>query len=318
MKRSALVTPLLTLFAVLSAAALLAACGKKTEGAAAATQVAVKVGSEEISVHQINQVLSRANTAGATPQALQAMSREVLERLIDEQLEVDQASENKLNRAPEVVAAIEAAKREVLARAYLQQLVSTLPKPTPEETRKYYADHPVLFAERRVYNVQELIVPAPADPAVEELFKAYAANGKPLEELAAALKAKDIKFQGGSAARAAEQVPLDLLDRLAALKDGQSLLTQTPQALTLVHLASSQAQPVTEEAALPRIAQFLSNQRANEAIADNLKKLRAATRIEYQGEFAKPLAAAAPAAPAEPAAADPGKALLEKGVSGLK
>ena len=99
----------------------LVACGDK-EGKKVATQVAAKVGSEEISVHQINQVLSRTNTGGASPEAVQAMGKEVLEKLIDQQLAVDQATENKLHRSPEVVAQIEAARRDILARAYIQQV----------------------------------------------------------------------------------------------------------------------------------------------------------------------------------------------------
>lgn len=314
----------------------LVACGKSEEsGKAAATQVAAKVGSEEISVHQINQVLQRTNTNGASPEAVQGLSREVLEKLIDQQLAVDQATEAKLHRSPEVVTQIEAARREILARAYLQQLTGSLSKPTPEETKKYYADNPQLFSQRRIFNVQEIV--APSTPAVLEQLRSFAAAGKPIEEVAAWLKAQNVKFNGGAATRAAEQIPLEVLPKVHALKDGQSTVLESAQNLTFLRIASSQSAPVPEAAALPRIEQFLSNQRANEAVTSNIKALRAKTTITYMGEFDKPVAkAAAPAAapvtpapaaatptaaPTAPAAAatdDKTKAAIEKGVAGLK
>jgi len=137
--------------AVLVAVAL-AACGDKS-GPKPATQVAAKVGSEEISVHQINFVLSRSNTANTAPENAQRLRQEVLERLIDQQLAVGQAVQNKLDRTPEVVSQLEAARREVLARAYVQQVAGDLPKPTVDEAKKYYADNPALFSERRVFNL---------------------------------------------------------------------------------------------------------------------------------------------------------------------
>lgn len=318
------------LLCALSLAVLgLAACGKSEEsGKAAPTQVAAKVGSEEISVHQINQVLSRTNTNGASPEAVQGLGREVLEKLIDQQLAVDQATEAKLHRSPEVVTQIEAARREILARAYLQQLTSSLPKPTPEEARKYYADNPQLFSQRRIFNVQEIV--APSSPAVLEQLRSFAAAGKPIEEVAAWLKGQNIKFNGGAASRAAEQIPLEVLPKVHALKDGQSTVLEGGQNLTFLRVASSQSAPVPEAAALPRIEQFLTNQRANEAVTSNIKALRAKTTITYMGEFDKPVAkaaapAAAPATPAPatatPAAAgtdDKTKAAIEKGVAGLK
>jgi EpsD family peptidyl-prolyl cis-trans isomerase len=321
----------------------LVACGNKDDKKAA-SQVAARVGSDEISVHQINQVLSQSNSAGATAETVQAMSRQVLEKLIDQQLEVSQAEEKKLNRSPEVVAQIEAAKREILARAYLQQLVAALPKPTEGEARKYYAEHPALFAQRRLYNVQELIV-APQEGLAEQ-FKIFAASAKSLEDAAEWLRKKDIKFGGGSAQRSAEQIPFELLDKLAALKDGQTMVVNAPRELSLVRIVSSVSQPVKEDVALPRIQQFLGNQRANEAIAADIKQMRAATKVEYMGEFAKapaaadadkaagaqnaaasdktaaPVNVAAQPAPAASASTmseeDKTRALLEKGVSGLK
>lgn len=304
------------LLLAVAVAAALTACGKH-EDKQVATQVAARVGDDEISVHQINMVLNAANTSAATPQDVQRMSREVLEKLIDQQLAIAQANKKELNRTPEVLAQIEASKREILARAYVQQLISGLQKPTADEVKKYYADNPQLFSERRVFNVQELIIPM-QDGLVEQLG-VMANAGKPIEEIANWLKSKDIKFNGGSATRAAEQIPLEMLKRLQPLKDGQSLVAQTPQAVTFIRVASSRTMPLDEATATPRIEQFLSNQRASEAIASNMKGLRQSAKIEYMGDFAKPLATAAAPAVTAPAAAKPDdQANLEKGVAGLK
>ena len=295
------------------------ACGKH-EDKKVATQVAAKVGDEEISVHQINMVLSNANTSAATPQSMQAMSREVLEKLIDQQLAIEQANKKDLNRSPEVVAQIEASKREILARAYVQQLVGGLPKPSQDEVQKYYAEHPQLFAERRIFNVQELTIPKQAGLA-EQIAPVINA-GKPLEDIVALLKARDIKFGSGSATRSAEQIPMDVLNQLQKLKDGQSMVAQTPQAITIIRVASSRQVPVDAASAAPRIENFLANQRASEAIAANMKVLRQSAKIEYMGEFAKPLqtAVVASSAASAPAASssDASKADMEKGIAGLK
>jgi len=301
----------------------LTACGNK-EDKKIATQVAAKVGAEEISVHQINQVLSLSTPAGAAPQALKAMSREVLEKLIDQQLAVEQATENKLHRSPEVVSQIEAARRDILARAYVLQFTSSLPKPTVEEIKKYFSDNPPLFSERRIFNIQEIVL-APGPGLVDQLQTQILA-GKSMEDIANWLKSKDIKFNGGAATRAAEQISLELLPRVLALKDGRSEVIASPQGITVLRLMSSQLAPVTEEVALPRIAQFLTNQRASAALATHIKELRAKTSISYMGEFAQAEAGntAPPEAPVEkpankpPESAKPTQTAIEKGVAGLK
>jgi len=299
----------------------LSACGNK-DGKATATQVAAKVGSEEISVHQINQVLARSNAGGASPQEVQTASRDVLEKLIDQQLAVSQAIENKLDRSPETVAAIEAAKRDILARAYIQKIASTVSKPTTDEAKKYFVDHPELFSARRIFNIQEVLVATA--PGLLDQLRSLASAGKGTEDVAAWLKSKDIKFGGGNATRTAEQIPLELLSKIHALKDGQNLVLDTPQSITFLHLASSQSSPVDQATALPRIEQFLNNQRATEAINADIKRLRSSTTISYMGEFAKGEASSAPAIPVTQvqnppvAPADQAKSAIEKGVAGLK
>lgn len=300
------------LLAALVVTLTLTACGDKEEKKVA-TQVAAKVGKEEISVHQINQVLSRTNAGNASPAAVDKLRRDVLEKLIDQQLAVDQAIESKINRSPEVVAMLESARREVLARAYIQQITGALPKPTPEELKKYYVDHPALFSERRVFNLQEVQLPASAGPAIAENVRGMLAAGKPLEEVGLFLKGQDIKFGGGAATRAAEQIPLEVLTKLHALKDGQSMVVQNPQGFNVVKVVASQTAPVPEANALPRIEQFLANQRGAEAVSKAIKDLRAKSTITYMGDFAGGPAAAGAAAPAAaaPAAAAPAPAAAD-------
>lgn len=306
---------------LLGACLTLAACGGK-DSKPAATQVAAKVGSEEISVHQINQVLQRTNAAAASPEAVRKISRDILEKLIDQQLAVEQANQANLNRTPEVIAQIEAARRDILARAYLQQVTSGLPKPSTDDSKKYYAEHPQLFAERRIYNLQEINLAKPVAGDLTGQLRGLLDAGKSFDDVAAFLKAQNIAFKGGPVSRAAEQVPMDMLAQLHPLKDGQSLLFEAAQALTLLHIVSTQTVPVTEADALPRIGQFLANQRAADAIASEIKRLRGSVSVTYMGEFATPDGHADatknneqnPALTPVTAA----QAAIEKGIAGLK
>jgi EpsD family peptidyl-prolyl cis-trans isomerase len=302
---------------------LLAGCGNHEEKRSA-TQVAARVGSEEISVHQINQILSRTNLAEATPQAVRAMSREVLEKLIDQQIAVDQALEKKLQRTPEVVSQIEAARREVLARAYLQNFVGATAKPTADQVKKYYQENPSLFSERRIFFLRELLIPADADTTSQ--LKNFLNAGKSVDEISVWLKGRQVKFADGRTQRSAEQIPLELLTKIHALKDGQSTLLETQQAVTLLQVISSQLSPLSEAVAMTRIEQFLINQSASEAVAANIKKIRGSTKIAYLGEFANaesPTNNSAPNATSVPAGEQSisdksGKTSIEKGVAGLK
>ncbi|HLO95745.1 MAG TPA: EpsD family peptidyl-prolyl cis-trans isomerase, partial [Burkholderiaceae bacterium] len=136
-------------------AALLVACGG---GKGDATQTAAKVNKEEITVHQINQLLQRQ--PGLGEKQADAMSRQLLERLIDQELSVQKAQDLKLDRDPRVVQQIEAAKREILARAYAERIGESVSKPSADEIAKFYNEKPALFKERRVYSLQEMSIEA--------------------------------------------------------------------------------------------------------------------------------------------------------------
>jgi len=241
--------------ALIATAALLAACGDK--GGAPASQTAAKVNKDEITVHQINFVLQQQRNL--RPEQAEAAGKQILERLIDQQLALQKAEETKLDRDPRVMQQIEAARREVVARAYLEKLGEAAPKPTPEEIKKYYDDKPALFSQRRVYQIQEIGIETTPDrlPEIRERLAA----AKNVNEFIAYLQSSGLRFSGNQAVRAAEQLPLSSLDALAKMQDGQALVLPTPTGAQVVVLAGSRMQPVSEEQARPAIEQFLLNER---------------------------------------------------------
>lgn len=308
--RSAPARTLVIVAAAAAAAALaLAGCGSKKDKAA--SQTAAKVDKQEITVHQINYVLQQQR--GLRPEQADAASRQILERLIDQQLALEKADGLKLDRDPRVVQQLEAARRDILARAYAEKVGEGAAKPSAEEIKKYYDDNPALFSQRRIYTLQELAVEA--RPEQYQMLRDRLGASKNINEFIEFLKAGGLRFAGNQAVRPAEQLPLNALKALAQLKDGQAIVNTTPNGLQVLVLAGSTTQPVSEEQARPAIEAFLLNERRARLLQDDLKALRAAARIEYVGKFAEgphpgasapaadaPGAAAQPAAPAAPAA----------------
>ena len=287
----------LSLIALVSSAALLAACGDKKEKTA--SQTAAKVGKAEITVHQINFVLQQQRNI--RPEQADAASKQILERLIDQELALQKADDLKIDRDPRVVQQLEAAKREIIARAYLEKVGEAAPKPTPEEIKKYYDEKPALFKERRIYSIQEIAIEAKPDqvPALREKLTA----SKNINEFVEFLKANEFKFAGNQAVRAAEQLPLQSLDAFAKMTDGQAMLNQAANGVQAGVLAGSRSQPVSEEQARPAIEQFLLNDRKRKLIEDDIKAMRAGAKIEYVGKFGEGAPAAGGAASAAPATA---------------
>ena len=284
--------------ALLCAAGVLSGCGAKDNSA---TQTAARVNKDEITVHQIGAQLSQQ---AVKPDLVQDAERQILERLINRELAVQKAMDLKLDREPKVVQAIDSARQEIIARAYADRLGEGAARPTPAEIKKYHDEHPALFSDRKVYQLQEFAVEA--DATQVEALKAALPPLKTAEDLAAYLKANNLKFASSQSVRAAEQLPLPLLPVLSRMTDGQALLNPTPKGAQVVILRGARSQPVDANGASRAIEQFLLNEQKRKLMADDMKALRAAAKIEYRGRFAAsappPAEASRPATAADVAA----------------
>lgn len=276
---------------------LFAGCSDPKAGTA--TQVAARVNDGEISVHQVNYLLQQREVR---QDEVAAASRQALARLIDQELAVQKALNLKIDRQPAVLQALEAARRDVLARAYMERVSETALQPTAAEVERFYKDKPALFQERRIYHLQELHIEV-SQARLQDLEQRLIA-AKDLNMFTDYLRSSDIRYVQSRTVRAAEQLPLERLDAFASMRDGQARLMPTPTGAVVVVLLKSQPQPVTLEKASPAIEQFLSSQRKREMVERDIKDLRAAAKIEYVGKFAE---GSPPSAAAETPVSGPGE-----------
>lgn len=271
----------ITTYSLLFSTVILTGCGER-QSTSSPTQVAAQVNGDEITVHQVNNLMGRYPSI--TPETADAAKHDVLRRLIDQQLAKQQAIEQKLHRTPAVMQSLDIARNEILARAYLEQIAAGQPKPTPEEVSKYYADHPELFTQRRIFSLEEILV-LPQEGIVVDLRK-QVEKARTMQEVATWLNASNIRFNSKRGVLAAEDVPLEVLPKLQAMKEREIRLIESGPRLQVFHVISIQRAPLNEGEARPRIEQFLLNQRINEAVMMKMNQLKETASIVYMGEFA--------------------------------
>jgi EpsD family peptidyl-prolyl cis-trans isomerase len=298
------------------------------DGDKKSTQVAAKVNSDEITVHQMNQAMQRL---GNLPEErIKPAQKQVLDRLVDQQLLVQQAIEQKLDRDPNVLATLEASRRQILAQAYIQKVAGGAPKGTGDEIKDFYTKHPELFQERRIYRFAQVAIAVQGEQQqairakLEQLDKSPD-KGRILPQFAEWLNQQGIKFRATQNTQAAEQLPLEALPRYHQMQIGDIMFQPGPEGVVVSQLTAAQTQPLNEEQARPFIEQYLQNRERLKLSEDEMKRLRTAAKIEYVGDFAKLEAEAPPSTPEVPAPSnegqtspEPDKRYLEKGIKGLQ
>lgn len=293
----------------------LSACGNKEKKPG---QSLARVNGEEITVLQLNEELQRSGVqSGQQEQA----SKQLLESLIDRQLLINEATKEKLDRDPQVSQAIERAKAMVLAQAYLQRRVGQISRPTKEEVEAYYNQHPEFFARRKLLEMRELVL---ASSDMSAAVKTAADNAKSLDEVAQFLDAQKVKYGRAQLARTSADLPPELSAKLLAMPKGQLFIIKEGARSMLIAISDIKESPVALEGAAPQIEQFLANKKSKDMADAELKRLRAAAKIEYlnkaagAAEAAPASASAASSAPAAAAAPASTSDSTERGVAGLK
>jgi len=267
-------------------ATLLVGCGNSFSSAPS-QQIAATVNGEAIAVHRIKPAEPAGAAGAGRTLAAGGGAVAALEGLIDQALLAQKAAAMRLERDAAVVREIEAAKQKILAQTYVDR---SIPKQSisTDDIVAFYRQHPLWFEQRQSYRLNELVAsPGPAEMAA---FRARAADVCRLEELVDWLHARQLTFLMIHSVKFAEQLPDDMLVRIAGLKNGQTTVFDNPgvpDSLSVIQLLRTQPAPLTLTAASPFIASRLLELERERFARAKVRQLRAAASIEYLGPFAE-------------------------------
>ncbi|HVY06896.1 MAG TPA: EpsD family peptidyl-prolyl cis-trans isomerase [Burkholderiales bacterium] len=252
-------------------------CGCDVEAShEAATGAVARVNDEIVLARELGDQVAKAGLHAGEGAGIRR--KQVLEALVDERLLAQRALENRLDRQPETIAALEGARRRVLARAAIEQASGRGPI-GEREIRDFYVAHPELFERRRTYVFHrfDLAAGKKLPPSLQKLLDK--ASSAP--EVRAALRQANVAFTDRSETRIAQTLPAAMLKQATRMRKGDILILNDGAATVLMQLEDSVPDPMDAARAAPEIRAYLADERSRVAADALLRQLRKNARIEY-------------------------------------
>lgn len=303
----------------------LAACGDK-EAKLPDGQVVATIDGKDVTVHELNAELGLIRAPADTPRKY--LEQVALARVIERKMLAEEARKLKLDNRPEFLLSKIRAEEGLLVQSLQADIQSKVPRTTREAAQKYIDENPQVFAERRLFAIDQIQFLRP-----DNLASLPLANAKTMGEVERILVDANIEYR-----RAPQQVDTltinpNLTSEILKITNSANpepfMFIDQPQGAAgpvvfINNVTASKLQPFVGERAISYAENLLQQQNVQKRLASELEKWKESykTKIVYADGYGEPdqsllkggtppaaAAAAAPAAASAPAEIRPEDAL---------
>ena len=257
-------------------------------------QVVATVDGQEITLRDLQNEMGGATFPD--PKARRAAEIRVLDNIIGRTVLADAARKQGLEKTPQFAINKKRALDALLVQTLEQKIVSSVPQPTKDEAESFVAAHPDIFAERKIFSVDQIRMPRPSDPAVLKALVPL----KTMEEIESLLKADNIPYQ--RVATSLDSVGTDprLLDAINKLAANEVFVIPGGDGLLVNVIRDSKTTPFTGPAAVDYARNLIARQRSQESAARAFNDILAKARetVKFNKDYQPTAADAAPGAKA--------------------
>jgi EpsD family peptidyl-prolyl cis-trans isomerase len=246
---------------LLACSAVLASCKNDSPKG----QVVARVYGDEVT-----ETMLAAEMGGAPrdPAAQKQARAAALEHIITRMVVAHAARDHKLDKTPEYAIQLKRGTDELQANLFEKSVAQQVPQPSPDEVQSFLDQHPLQFAERKIYLVEQ-IQALVSDPKQAAQIGAQTSFEGAMQMLAAANAPMQRSVSTVDPLRIAPQ----LTEKLATLAPGQMIVGGGDRGVQLIRVVQVQPAPITGAAAQQAGQQILRQQRQREAVAKSVKAL---------------------------------------------
>jgi peptidyl-prolyl cis-trans isomerase C len=273
---------------VIGAVALLCACHRPAllggKGPAPTGQVVAKVDGREVTVRDLQAELGGAQLTD--PKQLKAAEQRAVELIVVRSLLADAARDRGLDKTPDFAVLKQRAVDTLLAQSLQGNIAQSVPAPAPEEVDRFISVNVSLFAERKIYDVDQIRFARTADPAVVKGLEPL----NTLDDVAAYLTKLNIGFARGSAALDVAGMDPRVADAIGKLPAGALFVVPSGEVMLVNGIKASRVVPLTGNDAKTFATNLLKREHIQEAVERQTSAIVAQgmKRVQFNPAFAPP------------------------------
>lgn len=240
-------------------------------------QVVATVGGTDITLQDVR---AEGRADGVPESAGPAAQAALLQRVIDRQLLVQAARDQKLDQAPNEPSDLARLQQTWLADKAAKRLLVGLTAPTDAQAQAFMTAHPFAFSKRERVNARTLtLAQVPALLVQLKTFKSF-------DQAQAFLKRLGVATSVGAGEVDTAQLPAEAAAQLAVTPVGTLLITQPPGRIQLAQVQGHTPVVLSAAEQLNLAKRALANEAASQRISAELAKRKAKTPIAYQPGYA--------------------------------
>ena len=271
----------------------LSGCSEDKAAAAPKGQVVATADGMEITQRELAAEMDLlSGAAGDDPDNVRQAA---LQQIIARKLLAREARTRKLDDSPDFGLLKQRAEETVLEALLQRSMTRNLPAPTIEDARRYMADNPDLFAQRKLFSVEQIRVPLAQGQALLDKLKPLSS----LQEVEALFAKEAVQFERDTGTLDAMQSPPVLVKQMLALPPGEIFILPMQDSLSVNRIVEIRSAPVDEGEAERFALHYLRQKGISDTLKNQLAEVmkKHKDKIRYQRGFGPAVAEASREAP---------------------
>jgi len=246
-------------------------------------QVVATVGSREITQRELQ--MAMGNASGGDPKARKAREQAVLNNLVTGIVLANAARDQGLDKTPEFAIQKSHVMDQLLIQSLQKKIVDQVPSVTKDEAQAFVGAHPDIFAERKIFVVDQIRMPR-LDPGMLKALEPL----KTLEAIEGVLKANNVPYQRAPASLDSVGADPRLVDQIVKLPAGEVFVIPSGNGLTVNQIKDTKVQPFTGDPAVDYAQKLITRQRTQDSLTNSFRQLMAKAKptVRFNKDYAPP------------------------------